>query len=151
MSEIDVALEHVTRRFGTVVAVDDLSLDVRRGEFLSLLGPSGCGKTTTLRLIAGFEHPDEGVVRIAGEDVSTQPPYRRPVNTVFQSYALFPHLSVARQRLVRAQAARAQAPRAPREGAGDARARPPPRHRHGGSRRSSRAASSNASRWRGRS
>jgi ABC-type Fe3+/spermidine/putrescine transport system ATPase subunit len=95
MSEIDVALDHVTRRFGSVIAVDDLSLDVRRGEFLSLLGPSGCGKTTTLRLIAGFEHPDEGVVRIAGEDVSTQPPYRRPVNTVFQSYALFPHLSVA--------------------------------------------------------
>ena len=95
MTEIDVALEHVTRRFGTVVAVDDLSLDVRRGEFLSLLGPSGCGKTTTLRLIAGFEHPDEGIVRIAGEDVSTRPPYRRPVNTVFQSYALFPHLSVA--------------------------------------------------------
>ncbi len=95
MTEIDVALEHVTRRFGSVVAVDDLSLDVRRGEFLSLLGPSGCGKTTTLRLIAGFEHPDEGVVRIDGEDVSTRPPYRRPVNTVFQSYALFPHLSVA--------------------------------------------------------
>ena len=66
----------------------------RQGEFLSLLGPSGCGKTTTLRLIAGFERPDAGVVLIDGSDVSRLPPYRRPVNTVFQSYALFPHLSV---------------------------------------------------------
>jgi len=116
MSEIDVALDRVTRRFGSVVAVDDLSLDVRKGEFLSLLGPSGCGKTTTLRLIAGFEHPDEGVIRIAGEDVSTRPPYRRPVNTVFQSYALFPHLSVAdnvayglKQRGLKRRARRAKA------------------------------------------
>ena len=68
---------------------------VVKGEFLSLLGPSGCGKTTTLRLIAGFERPDAGVVRIDGSDVSRLPPYRRPVNTVFQSYALFPHLSVS--------------------------------------------------------
>jgi ABC-type Fe3+/spermidine/putrescine transport system ATPase subunit len=94
MSEFDVELERVTRRFGDVLAVDDITLQVRRGEFLSLLGPSGCGKTTSLRLIAGFEHPDAGVIRIDGEDVSRRPPYRRPVNTVFQSYALFPHLSV---------------------------------------------------------
>jgi ABC-type Fe3+/spermidine/putrescine transport system ATPase subunit len=90
----DVELRGVTRRFGDVAAVDALDLAVVRGEFLSLLGPSGCGKTTTLRLIAGFERPDEGVVAIDGSDVSGLPPYKRPVNTVFQSYALFPHLSV---------------------------------------------------------
>ena len=89
-----VELLGVTRRFGDVVAVAELDLEVHDGEFLSLLGPSGCGKTTTLRLIAGFERPDAGEVRIAGKDVARLPPYRRPVNTVFQSYALFPHLSV---------------------------------------------------------
>jgi ABC-type Fe3+/spermidine/putrescine transport system ATPase subunit len=90
----DVELVGVTKRFGGVAAVDGIDLDVRPGEFLSLLGPSGCGKTTTLRLIAGFERPDEGEVRIGGRDVSRVPPYRRDVNTVFQSYALFPHLTV---------------------------------------------------------
>jgi ABC-type Fe3+/spermidine/putrescine transport system ATPase subunit len=89
-----VELRAVTKRFGDHVAVDDLDLDVREGEFLSLLGPSGCGKTTTLRLIAGFERPDAGAIRIGGRDVASLPPYKRPVNTVFQSYALFPHLSV---------------------------------------------------------
>jgi ABC-type Fe3+/spermidine/putrescine transport system ATPase subunit len=89
-----VELRNVTKRFDGVTAVDSLDLDVREGEFLSLLGPSGCGKTTTLRLIAGFEQPDEGEIRIAGRDVAGLPPYRRDVNTVFQSYALFPHLTV---------------------------------------------------------
>ena len=94
MAAHDVELRGVTRRFAEVAAVDALDLAVVRGEFLSLLGPSGCGKTTTLRLIAGFEKPDEGTILIDGSDVSRLPPYRRPVNTVFQSYALFPHLSV---------------------------------------------------------
>jgi spermidine/putrescine transport system ATP-binding protein len=93
-AELDVELQGVTKRFDDVTAVDTLDLDVRRGEFLSLLGPSGCGKTTTLRLIAGFERPDEGSIVIGGEDVARLPPYKRDVNTVFQSYALFPHLSV---------------------------------------------------------
>jgi len=90
----DVELVDVTKRFGPVAAVEGIDLQVHPGEFLSLLGPSGCGKTTTLRLIAGFEQPDEGEVRIGGRDVSKVPPYKRDVNTVFQSYALFPHLSV---------------------------------------------------------
>ena len=94
MATFDVELTGVTKRFGDHAAVDDVDLQVRHGEFLSLLGPSGCGKTTTLRLIAGFERPDAGEIRIAGDDVASLPPYRRPVNTVFQSYALFPHLSV---------------------------------------------------------
>ncbi|GAB1489044.1 spermidine/putrescine ABC transporter ATP-binding protein PotA [Opitutaceae bacterium] len=84
----------VTKRFGSFAAVDDVSLEIRAGEFLTLLGPSGCGKTTLLRLISGFEQPDAGSIRIAGEDVTWLPPYRRNVNQVFQSYALFPHLSV---------------------------------------------------------
>jgi ABC-type Fe3+/spermidine/putrescine transport system ATPase subunit len=90
----DVELVGITKRFGGTAAVDRIDLEVHAGEFLSLLGPSGCGKTTTLRLIAGFERPDEGEVRIGGRDVSKVPPYRRDVNTVFQSYALFPHLTV---------------------------------------------------------
>jgi len=89
-----VALREVTKRFDGLVAVDDLSLDLARGEFFTLLGPSGCGKTTTLRMIAGFERPSAGEIRIEGEDVAALPAHRRPTNTVFQSYALFPHLSV---------------------------------------------------------
>jgi spermidine/putrescine transport system ATP-binding protein len=91
----DLALEDVSKSFGSVVAVDRVSLAVRPGEFFSLLGPSGCGKTTTLRLVAGFEAPDAGRILVAGEDVTRIPPNRRKVNTVFQHYALFPHLSVA--------------------------------------------------------
>lgn len=90
-----VRIDGVTKRYGTATAVDDLSLDVKPGEFLSLLGPSGCGKTTTLRMIAGFEYPDEGDILISGRSVLNLPPYRREVNTVFQAYALFPHLTVA--------------------------------------------------------
>jgi len=90
-----VELRAVTKRFGEVVAVDGVSLAVAPGEFLTLLGPSGCGKTTTLRIIAGFEPPTAGEVLIDGEEMGSRPPHRRPVNTVFQHYALFPHLSVA--------------------------------------------------------
>ena len=90
----DVVLDGVTKRFGDTLAVDAVELEVWSGEFVSLLGPSGCGKTTTLRLIAGFEQPDGGRIRIGEEDVEGKPPYRRDVNTVFQSYALFPHLRV---------------------------------------------------------
>ena len=89
-----VQLRGVTKRFGDVEAVRSLDLDIARGEFFTLLGPSGCGKTTTLRVIAGFEEPDAGRVVIDGADVEGLPPFRRPTNTVFQSYALFPHLSV---------------------------------------------------------
>jgi spermidine/putrescine ABC transporter ATP-binding subunit len=91
---IDVQLERVTKHFGVVTAVNDVSLEVRRGELLALLGPSGCGKTTTLRMIAGFEDPDAGLVRIKGTVVNDVPPYRRNLGMVFQHYALFPHMSV---------------------------------------------------------
>jgi spermidine/putrescine transport system ATP-binding protein len=90
----DVRFEHITKRFGDSNAVEDLNLEVHAGEFFSLLGPSGCGKTTSLRMLGGFEEPTEGRVLIGGEDVTDLPPYRRNVNTVFQSYALFPHLDV---------------------------------------------------------
>jgi len=89
-----VELRSVTKRFDQLAAVDDLDLELAQGEFFTLLGPSGCGKTTTLRMIAGFERPTSGEVRIDGEDVAQLPPHKRPTNTVFQSYALFPHLSV---------------------------------------------------------
>jgi spermidine/putrescine transport system ATP-binding protein len=90
-----VELEHVTKQFGDFVAVDDLSLQIRDGEFFSLLGPSGCGKTTTLRMIAGFEQPSQGEIFIHSQPVAGIPAHRRPVNTVFQSYALFPHMTVS--------------------------------------------------------
>jgi ABC-type Fe3+/spermidine/putrescine transport system ATPase subunit len=87
-------LRGVSKRFGSHAAVAGLNLDVDRGAFFSLLGPSGCGKTTTLRMIAGFETPDEGEIRLNGSRIDALPPYRRSVNTVFQNYALFPHLTV---------------------------------------------------------
>jgi spermidine/putrescine transport system ATP-binding protein len=93
-AEPSVRLDRVSKRFGDLVAVQSLELDVGRGEFFTLLGPSGCGKTTTLRMVAGFEQPTAGRVLIEGEDVAGLPSHRRPTNTVFQSYALFPHLSV---------------------------------------------------------
>ena len=89
-----VVLERVTKRFGSVVAVDDLTLKIEEGEFFSLLGPSGCGKTTTLRMLAGFEMPDEGTVYLRGEDVTLVQPNRRATNMVFQNYELFPHMTV---------------------------------------------------------
>lgn len=92
--EVQVRLDRVSKHYGSAAAVTDLSLDIQRGEFLTLLGPSGCGKTTTLRLIGGFEVPDRGSVAIGGKDVTHVPPFHRNVNTVFQSYALFPHLTV---------------------------------------------------------
>jgi spermidine/putrescine transport system ATP-binding protein len=90
-----VHVQGLSKAFGDVQALDRVDLEVQPGEFLTLLGPSGCGKTTLLRLIAGFEEPDSGSILISGRDVATLPPYRRPVNTVFQQYALFPHRTVA--------------------------------------------------------
>src|SRR6202021_2795887 len=89
-----VRIEHVSKRFGDFVAVDDVSLGIRRGEIFCLLGGSGSGKTTLLRMLAGFELPSAGSIQIDGADMSTIPPYERPVNMMFQSYALFPHMSV---------------------------------------------------------
>jgi putative spermidine/putrescine transport system ATP-binding protein len=90
----DISVRGLTKRFGDVIAVDSVDLDIPAGEFFTMLGPSGSGKTTTLRMIAGFEIPDEGTIELAGQDVSRLPPYDRPVNTVFQDYALFPHMTV---------------------------------------------------------
>jgi spermidine/putrescine transport system ATP-binding protein len=90
----DLTLTSVTKSFGSFTAVDDLDLVVEQGRFFALLGPSGCGKTTTLRMVAGLEEPTSGTITIAGQDISRLKPYKRPVNTVFQSYALFPHLDI---------------------------------------------------------
>ena len=94
MPDVDVRLEKVAKLYGDVVAVDHIDLDVNRGEFFSLLGPSGCGKTTTLRMIGGFEQPTSGLITLQGKDVTWLAPYQRQVNTVFQNYALFPHLTI---------------------------------------------------------
>ncbi|MEO8276362.1 MAG: ABC transporter ATP-binding protein [Thermoanaerobaculia bacterium] len=94
-SEFSVEIDHVNKRFGDFVAVDDVSLTIRRGEFFSLLGPSGCGKTTLLRMIGGFELPTSGAIRVNGVDMTEVPVHKRPINMVFQAYALFPHLTVA--------------------------------------------------------
>jgi putative spermidine/putrescine transport system ATP-binding protein len=90
----DISVRGLTKRYGDVVAVDAVDLDIQPGEFFTMLGPSGSGKTTTLRMIAGFEVPDAGTIELGGQDVSRLPPYDRPVNTVFQDYALFPHMTV---------------------------------------------------------
>ena len=89
-----IEIDHVTKRFGNYVAVSEANFSIASGEFFSMLGPSGCGKTTTLRMIAGFDSPTEGAIRLAGSDISRVPPHKRDVNTVFQHYALFPHMSV---------------------------------------------------------
>ena len=93
-AEADIHLDTVSKRFGEMTAVDELTLSIERGAFYAMLGPSGCGKTTTLRMIGGFEDPTAGRVYLGGEEITEHPPYKRDVNTVFQSYALFPHLSV---------------------------------------------------------
>jgi ABC-type Fe3+/spermidine/putrescine transport system ATPase subunit len=94
VDEFDVTLRGVIKTFGGRRAVDDVTLDIRRGEFFSLLGPSGCGKTTLMRIIAGFDAADSGAVSLGGIDMAGVPPHKRDVNMVFQNYALFPHLSV---------------------------------------------------------
>jgi spermidine/putrescine transport system ATP-binding protein len=93
-SSVDVRLDHISKHFHEVIAVDDLSLEIERGEFFSMLGPSGCGKTTTLRMIGGFEEASGGTIYLGDADVTGLPPFKRDVNTVFQNYALFPHLTV---------------------------------------------------------
>ena len=142
--------EAVSKRFGGVVAVDRLTLDIYEGEFFALLGPSGCGKTTLLRMLAGFEKPDEGRILLDGEDIAGVPPHRRPVNMMFQSYALFPHLTVAgnvafglKQDGLPKPEIEARVAR--HAGAGAAR-----RSRARASRTSCPAASASASRWRAR-
>ena len=94
MEDYAVKIENITKRFGEVVAVHNISIEISAGEFFSILGPSGCGKTTLLRLIAGFEEPDSGEIHQEGSLANGIPAYRRNVNTVFQSYALFPHMNV---------------------------------------------------------
>ena len=94
MPTVDVRLVDVVKQFGDAAAVDHINLEVHDGEFFTLLGPSGCGKTTTLRMIGGFEEPTSGLIELQGQDVTWLPPYKRNVNTVFQNYALFPHLTI---------------------------------------------------------
>ncbi len=95
MTEGEIVVESCTKRFGSVTAVDNVSLTIPGGEFFSMLGPSGCGKTTTLRMIAGFEMPDAGRILLQGSDVTFVPPAKRNVNMVFQAYGLFPHMTVS--------------------------------------------------------
>ena len=90
----DLKLTNVTKKYGDFTAVEDLSLVIPEGSFFALLGPSGCGKTTTLRMIAGLEEPTKGQIHLGAEDITYLRPYQRPINTVFQNYALFPHLSI---------------------------------------------------------
>ena len=98
-NSVSIKVNQVSKKFGQdkdeVVALDNVSVEIMENEFFTLLGPSGCGKTTLLRLIAGFEHPSAGDISLNGESISQLPPYLRPVNTVFQNYALFPHMTVA--------------------------------------------------------
>lgn len=93
-NDIVISLQHLSKSYDGKEVLSDVSIDIREGEFVTLLGPSGCGKTTTLRLIAGFLAPDQGRILLDGKDISSLPPYKRPFNTVFQRYALFPHLDV---------------------------------------------------------
>ena len=147
----DIRLETVRKTYGDVAAVDGVDLDVAPGEFFTMLGPSGSGKTTTLRVIAGFERPDEGRVLLRGRDVTNDPPYARDVNTVFQDYALFPHMTVAENVAYGLKIRRVPKKERGRAGRGGARDRPPAGARRRASRPSSRAASASASRSRARS
>ena len=90
-----IRIQNISKKFGELLAVDDVSFNLERGELFSLLGPSGCGKTTLLRMLAGFEKPSEGYIEIDGQDMANVDPADRPVNIMFQSYALFPHMSVS--------------------------------------------------------
>ena len=142
-----LALRQLTRHYGSFYAVRELDLDVPRGSFFALLGPSGCGKTTTLRMVAGLETPSSGTITLSGKDITWAKPYQRPVNTVFQSYALFPHLDIYEN--VAFGLRRRKTADVDSRGPGDARpgrARPA---RRGRSRPSSPAASSSGSRWPG--
>ncbi len=141
----DLHLVDVTKRFGSFTAVDDLTLTIPQGSFFALLGPSGCGKTTTLRMVAGLEEPTAGTIRLGDEDITDRKPYKRPVNTVFQNYALFPHLDIfenvafgLRRRGVEGRQG---------QGRGDARAGGAGRVRPTQARASSPVASSSGSRW----
>ena len=143
-------LDRVTKRFDDVMAVDGVTVEIPRGSFFALLGPSGCGKTTTLRMIGGFEEPDEGVIYLGDQPVTGLPPYKRDVNTVFQSYALFPHLTIFENvafGLRRRNVARKQVAGRVREILGSSTWRA----LSSGSRGSSPAACSSGSPWRGRS
>ncbi len=144
MARGEIRLIGLTKRFAEVTAVDHIDLDVAPGEFFSLLGPSGCGKTTTLRMIAGFEQPTEGRIILDGTDVAYTPPHKRNVNTVFQNYALFPHLDVFDNvafGLRRAKRPKNEVKRAGLQALELVQLRRP---REAGSPRSSRAASSSA-------
>ena len=125
----EVTLVDLVKRFGDVTAVDGINLEMPSGEFFSMLGPSGCGKTTTLRMIAGFEQPTEGRILLDGNDMAYTPPHKRNVNTVFQSYALFPHLNVADNVAFGLRRQKVSKARDPRAGRRDARARPADRLR----------------------
>ena len=148
--EVDVEFRAITKRFGSLTAVNAVNLRVHKGEFLSLLGPSGCGKTTSLRMIAGFEQPDEGELLIGGRDVSGVPPYKRDVNTVFQQYALFPHMSILDNVAYGLKQRRVGKKERHKQAARGARARPASPDATRIARRCSPAASSSASPWPGR-
>ena len=146
-----IALRGVTKRFGAVVAVDDVSLAIGAGEFFSLLGPSGSGKTTVLRMIAGFERPTQGAIHLAGADVTESPPFDRDVNTVFQDYALFPHMTVAQNVEYALRVRAGPETGTTRPGRTGARHSATQRLRNAGSRISSRVDSASGSHSRGRS